>query len=514
MDSRPRGQVPVRWFLLALSGACSPGDVESGDTASTADTADTSDTGGEPFPGDRDGDGVAADDGDCDDGDATVFPGADEVGGDGVDQDCDGSDHPATSIGGVAAILPGGEAEVYHGEVLTIGGDPPRLAATGTAGELVGHVLVYDGTRVMAGGSAELDLSHHDMTDFGQATAFLAADEGRTLVVAGFHDPSDYGGFCAWAAEAEGGLSPDDAVACAPTFEDNVDDRVGYGFAAGADLDGDGIADLALDGYADDGTGERRAALWFHAGPITTEVLASVPLQLVLMPSGSSLSVADVGDLDGDGYFDIVVSDIQYGGGYSGAAYLVSGSASPGALPPDSSVAIVGDATGGEMGAALATGDLDGDTQVDICLGAPLDNSAGERGGAAACFYGPLVGKQQFGDAPHRWVSESDHHFFGRSVAMLDTDGDGADEVAVSAIDDPYYPHGWPGKVYLYGTDDTATPRLVLRGEAMDLLGYAMAAGDLDVDGKDDLVVGAPYADANGVDSGAAYVISGASGAW
>jgi hypothetical protein len=52
---------------------------------------------------DRDGDGLSAEDGDCDDFDATVLPGAEEILGDGVDNDCDG-------------VVDGGVADVYLSE--------------------------------------------------------------------------------------------------------------------------------------------------------------------------------------------------------------------------------------------------------------------------------------------------------------------------------------------------------------------------------------------------------------
>ena len=40
--------------------------------------------------------GYSTEDGDCDDGDATAFPGAEELCGDGIDSDCDGEDRNAT----------------------------------------------------------------------------------------------------------------------------------------------------------------------------------------------------------------------------------------------------------------------------------------------------------------------------------------------------------------------------------------------------------------------------------
>jgi hypothetical protein len=83
-------------LILALSGslmlsACT--DKEAGDSGLGGDGGDGGgDDGSVGDPDDQDGDGVTATAGDCDDGDASIFPGADEVAGDGIDQDCDGTD--------------------------------------------------------------------------------------------------------------------------------------------------------------------------------------------------------------------------------------------------------------------------------------------------------------------------------------------------------------------------------------------------------------------------------------
>ena len=100
---------------LALVGCPTPGGGDTGvialygvpDTGDSADTADTGDSGddtagdtcisdlyGVPDTGDvdADGDGYTVADGDCDDTNADIHPGATETPGDGVDSNCNGDD--------------------------------------------------------------------------------------------------------------------------------------------------------------------------------------------------------------------------------------------------------------------------------------------------------------------------------------------------------------------------------------------------------------------------------------
>jgi len=74
--------------LVSLASGCGG----QGSTATDTDTDTNEDDTGEPTGTDRDGDGLTAEEGDCDDGDASVFPGATEILDDGIDQDCNGHD--------------------------------------------------------------------------------------------------------------------------------------------------------------------------------------------------------------------------------------------------------------------------------------------------------------------------------------------------------------------------------------------------------------------------------------
>lgn len=92
MGGRACGLAALLWGCAGVRDAPSGGadTARSPETGVPTDTADAGDTGA-PIV-DADGDGVTLDGGDCDDADSTVFPGAPERWGDGVDQDCDGAD--------------------------------------------------------------------------------------------------------------------------------------------------------------------------------------------------------------------------------------------------------------------------------------------------------------------------------------------------------------------------------------------------------------------------------------
>ena len=127
--------------LLALSApACQPTGITPLDAGVDAGrdalpfsvdlTASAPDATIDPVPADQDRDGYTVADGDCDDDDATVHPAGVEVCGDGIDQNCDGSDLACSAIDGDGdgyspiqgdcddedpAISPGAKEIAYNG---------------------------------------------------------------------------------------------------------------------------------------------------------------------------------------------------------------------------------------------------------------------------------------------------------------------------------------------------------------------------------------------------------------
>jgi hypothetical protein len=98
----------------------------------------------------------------------------------------------------------------------------------------------------------------------------------------------------------------------------------------------------------------------------------------------------------------------------------------------------------------------------------------------------------------------------GRSVAFLDIDHDGIGDLVVGAPGDDSAGMS-SGKVMIYlGDEIKSDPDIEISGSAGERFGFAVArAGDVNSDGIDDLIVGAPGNDTGGIDAGAAYIILG-----
>jgi len=258
--------------------------------------------------------------------------------------------------------------------------------------------------------------------------------------------------------------------------------------------------------------------------------LAGHPAGAVIPPGPSSLASADVrligesggqagfhvgaaGDLDGDGYQDVIVGAFQdaTNGPAAGAAYVVYGpiAAGPIHLGPDADAKLLGELTGDFAAEGFAgVGDLDSDGFDDFVIGAPGRFPPAQPGvpapGAAYVFYGGkerLSGTMSLAEADAKLVGESDVDFAGLTIASaVDLDGDGRDDLVVSAPRDPeegpaagavYILYGH--KKRLSGTISLAEADAKLMGRRGDLAGFRLdRAGDLDGDGSEDLVIGAP----------------------
>lgn len=163
-----------------------------------------------------------------------------------------------------------------------------------------------------------------------------------------------------------------------------------------------------------------------------------------------------------------------------------------------------GDSPGASLSVPRNIGDIDGDDIADQAYGSPFhDGSAADAG---------FVQTRSGADNSALWSASGGAagDLFGWSLAHIgDLDGDGVGEVVIGA---PGTAEGTtPGQVSIHSGVDGTVLHTFTGTAAGDRFGHAVdGVGDYDLDGKDDIVVGAPLEDANGVDSGAAYIFSGA----
>ena len=269
--------------------------------------------------------------------------------------------------------------------------------------------------------------------------------------------------------------------------------------ATAGDVNGDGYSDVLVGAYYhDNGPHRGRAYLYLgSAGGLATSVAwtgAGDENQ-----AWFGYSVATAGDVNGDGYSDVVVSALRHDAGFGvnanrGQAYLYLGSA--GGLATSAAWTGSGDVNGAAFGSSVATaGDVNGDGYSDVLVGAFFHNAGANSSlqlGRAYLYLGSAGG---LATSP-AWTGSGDESFanFGRSVATAgDVNGNGYSDVLVGAAGTNF--NAVRGRAYLYlGSDGglATSPAWIDSGdENLARFGYSVAAGDVNGDGFSDVLVGA-----------------------
>ncbi|MCK6527553.1 hypothetical protein L6R50_08305, partial [Myxococcota bacterium] len=453
---------------------------------------------------DLDGDGHSADT-DCDDTDPDVYPGAVEA-CDAVDQDCDGS------------IDDGFDAD--SDGWTTCGGD----CDDGDPGVHPGAAETCDGVDLDCDGLPGETCAPVGVLALSEATAILVGE--------------------------------------------TASDAAGQAVAAAGDVDGDGFDDVLIGAPASDPGGLASGAAYLVRGPISgVRSLADSDARLVGEYAGDYAggSVSGAGDVNGDGYADVLVAaPYAPGGSLVGAVYLLYGPVAGEVDLEDADAKLAGEATFDVAGASVAgVGDVNEDGQDDILVGAPYYDTGADHLGAAYVVFGPVYGFVDLGDAEVRIVGGpyggGGGYQLGQTVAAPgDLDGDGTHDILLGSYGGGsiYAFHGpiaageylwsdadgevglgcctysnfqvsWLGDVDGDHRDDlllgiTGSSSWVFYGPVYGFLPYdlydailvpaaggsskAAGAGDINGDGIGDVLMGSPFAEEGGTEKGVVYL--------
>ena len=333
---------------------------------------------------------------------------------------------------------------------------------------------------------------------------------------------------------ATGIASGSPATAAAQLESDQADAKLGESVAGAGDTNGDGYADVIVGArYFNAGQSDEGAAFLFlgSAAGVASGSPATAAAQLESEQADALLGfVASAGDVNGDGYADVVVGATQYDSPDSneGAAFVFLGSAAgiSDGTPASAAAQLEANLADAQLGMVSGAGDVNADGYADLIVGAPnYDAGQGLGEGAAFVFLGSASGIPDGNPATATAQLESNQAsaLFGFRVAGAgDVDGDGFSDVLVSSI---AYDAGQTneGAAFIFlgsaagivdGTPATAAAQLESNQTAINpdpiSLGWSAAsAGDVNGDGFGDVIVGTPYYDSGQTDEGVAFVFYG-----
>jgi len=274
------------------------------------------------------------------------------------------------------------------------------------------------------------------------------------------------------------------------TGESNGDD-FGASLATAGDVNGDGYSDVIVGSSYDTGGGnvdEGRVYLYHGTanGLSLTPAFTATGEGFANFFGSSVGTVGTAGDVNGDGYADVIIGALGYGGNI-GRAYIYHGSGT--GLNATPALTLTGEAGGDYFGSHVATaGDVNGDGYSDVIIGA---NGYNTNTGRAYVYHGSGAGLNA--TPAITFTGEVSFDYFSSAVGTAgDVNGDGYSDIVIGA----YGYATTTGRAYVYhgsGTGLSATPVLTATGaNVYASLGVAAGtAGDVNGDGYSDVLIGA-----------------------
>ena len=485
---------------------------------------------------------------DCDDASAADYPGATESCGNGDDDNCDGSideacpssysgdygaDVASTSATDATAVIYGEALYDYFGEHLAVGdfdadgADDLSAGADGNvyAGAYIGSVFIYSG---MPSGSVDAATSDtariygagttNTFSDGQWVLPDIDGDGSDELAVRRAVGTSDYL-YLYEGEDLSGALAYN---ASATTYDDFT--LTGPVSSLGDENATAGSHEVGIAHW--EGSSSAGAVYVYTWGATGLASIATIRGETALDYAGRGLGGGPGNDTNGDGYDEVFVGAYgqDSGGGNAGAAYVVEAPVASTTYLSAADVKINGD-SGDNLGALVhAPGDVDSDGYADLIAMAPYDDGGGSDAGAVFLFHDVdtdgISKDEDDGDAEAAFLGAAASDLVGsQPIATGDVDGDGSLDLLIGVPDADVSATGsgaaWLIYGPLFGTYDLSSSTdydaRFLGDSTSDGCGSAVALGDLDANGLEEIVVSCVNGDV-GADAnvGAVYVFSGA----
>lgn len=255
---------------------------------------------------------------------------------------------------------------------------------------------------------------------------------------------------------------------------------LGTSVAPAGDMNGDGYDDI-LAGAPGYSSGNGRAYL-YYGGAVMNNSADKTFFNVVASENFGS-SIASAGDVNGDGFQDIIIGAMLNNAG-TGSAYLYFGAAN---MNTTNDVIFNGEAAGNNFGRCVGTGgDMNGDGFNDILVGAPGYNT---NQGRAYVYYG---GSSVNNIADVVMTGLFTNNFSGLSTCAGDVNADGYSDIIMGQ----YGSTSARGAVTVYfgaNSPDASQDMLIVGENSGDNFGYCVSSGaDYNSDGFQDIIISAP----------------------